>query len=133
MRQRKAIQGRAPAGKDSTEPVHESCDHHVSGKAGVNLSVLTVEDAQLMAEFFSALADPTRLRLLSVLSAQETCVWDLASQLDMTQSAISHQLRTLRAARIVRYRKQGRHVYYRLHDHHVLSLYETVREHLSEP
>jgi DNA-binding transcriptional ArsR family regulator len=50
----------------------------------------------------------------------------------MTDSAISHQLRTLRGARLVRYRKEGRQVFYRLHDHHVVDLYRTVQEHLAE-
>lgn len=85
-----------------------------------------------MADFFAALADSTRLRIISLLAAGECCVCDLADHLGMTQSAVSHQLRTLRAARIVRYRKQGRQVFYRLHDHHVISLYRTVREHLAE-
>ena len=85
-----------------------------------------------MAGFFAALADPTRLRLISLLAAEECCVCDLAEKLGMSDSAISHQLRTLRAARLVRYRKEGRQVFYRLHDHHVISLYHTVQEHLAE-
>ncbi len=85
-----------------------------------------------MAEFFSALADPTRLRLISLLAIEECCVCDLAEQLGMTDSAISHQLRSLRSARLVRYRKEGRQVFYRLHDHHVIELYRTVQEHLAE-
>jgi len=85
-----------------------------------------------MAEFLNVLADPTRLRLISLLAAQEYCVCDLASSLGMTDSAISHQLRALRAARLVTYRKVGRQVFYQLHDHHVLELYQTVQEHLNE-
>lgn len=85
-----------------------------------------------MAEFFNVLADPTRLRLISLLATGEFCVCDLASSLEMTDSAISHQLRSLRAARLVSYRKEGRQVFYQLHDHHVLELYQTVNEHLGE-
>lgn len=85
-----------------------------------------------MGEFFTVLADPTRLRLVSLLAADEFCVCDLAETLGMTESAISHQLRALRAGRLVSYRKEGRQVFYRLHDHHVLQLYQTVREHLEE-
>jgi len=85
-----------------------------------------------MAEFFGTLADPTRLRLISLLSASESCVCDLAENLSVSESAVSHQLRALRNARLVRYRKVGRQVFYRLHDHHVIELYETVREHLAE-
>lgn len=93
---------------------------------------MDVEESQQMAEFFAILADPTRLRLISLLSVSESCVCDLAEGLSITESAVSHQLRALRNARLVRYRKQGRQVFYRLHDHHIFSLYETVREHLAE-
>jgi DNA-binding transcriptional ArsR family regulator len=85
-----------------------------------------------MGEFFAVLADPTRLRLVSLLASDEFCVCDLAATLGMTESATSHQLRALRAARLVTYRKEGRQVFYRLHDHHVVALYQTVREHLEE-
>lgn len=93
---------------------------------------LELEESQEMAEFFGILADPTRLRLISLLSVSESCVCDLAEGLSISESAVSHQLRALRNARLVRYRKSGRQVFYRLHDHHVLSLYQTVREHLQE-
>jgi DNA-binding transcriptional ArsR family regulator len=89
-------------------------------------------EAQRMGEFFAVLADPTRLRLLGLLAEAEYCVCDLASSLGMTDSAISHQLRALRAGRLVSYRKEGRQVFYRLNDFHVLDLYLTVREHLAE-
>lgn len=94
--------------------------------------ILTREKAQPMAEFFSLLGDPNRLRILSVLACQELCVCDLAATLEMSESAVSHQLRTLRAMRLVSYQKRGRKVFYRLQDHHVLSLYQSVAEHLQE-
>ena len=106
-------------------------EHHDSHSGSVSLP-LEVEDSQRMAEFFGVLADPTRLRLISLLSASESCVCDLAENLSVSESAVSHQLRALRNARLVRYRKVGRQVFYRLHDHHVFELYETVREHLAE-
>jgi len=106
-------------------------EHHEAGHGNMN-GRLDVPEAQRMAEFFTVLSDPTRLRLVSLLAAEEFCVCDLASQLGMTESAISHQLRALRAGRLVTYRKDGRQVFYRLHDHHVLELYHTVREHLAE-
>ncbi|MDJ0566107.1 MAG: metalloregulator ArsR/SmtB family transcription factor, partial [Microcystis sp. M49629_WE12] len=67
------------------------------------------------------------------LAKQELCVCDLADDLGMSESAVSHQLRTLRALRLVKYQKQGRRVFYRLADHHVLDLYYAVSEHLEEP
>jgi ArsR family transcriptional regulator, lead/cadmium/zinc/bismuth-responsive transcriptional repressor len=94
--------------------------------------VLGSEKAQRMAEFFSFLGDANRLRILSLLAGKELCVGDLANVLDMSESAVSHQLRNLRAMRLVSYRKQGRNVFYRLHDSHVLHLYQAVAEHLDE-
>ncbi|NJK50032.1 winged helix-turn-helix transcriptional regulator [Candidatus Gracilibacteria bacterium] len=95
-------------------------------------SILDTEKAQRMAEFFSLLGDPNRLRILSLLAQQELCVCDLAAILNMSESAVSHQLRTLRATRIVGYHKVGRKVFYHLCDHHILDLYRSVVEHLDE-
>lgn len=94
--------------------------------------LLSLEKAQRMAEFFSFLGDANRLRVLSLLSNQELCVSDLAALLGMSESAVSHQLRNLRAMRLVSYRKQGRNVFYRLHDSHIFHLYQAVAEHLDE-
>ncbi len=95
--------------------------------------VLNTEKAQQMAEFFSLLGDANRLRIVSVLAITELCVCDLAAALDMSESAVSHQLRVLRSMRLVRYHKRGRKVFYRLLDNHVLDLYRSVAEHLDEP
>ncbi|HLP91126.1 MAG TPA: metalloregulator ArsR/SmtB family transcription factor [Nostocaceae cyanobacterium] len=94
--------------------------------------LISTEKAQRMAEFFSFLGDANRLRVLSLLANQELCVSDLATLLDMSESAVSHQLRNLRAMRLVSYRKQGRNVFYRLHDSHIFHLYQSVAEHLDE-
>ena len=107
------------------------CSEAHSGAAG-QVVPLAMGKAQKMGEFFNVLSDPTRLRLISLLAEEEFCVCDLAIQLEMTDSAISHQLRALRAARLVSYRKLGRQVFYRLHDQHVVDLYRTVHEHLKE-
>ena len=109
-----------------------SCEDHHHSTHGSDPHPLEVEESQQMAEFFSVLADPTRLRLISLLSASESCVCDLAESLSVSESAVSHQLRALRNARLVRYRKSGRQVFYSLHDHHIFELYGTVREHLAE-
>jgi ArsR family transcriptional regulator, lead/cadmium/zinc/bismuth-responsive transcriptional repressor len=95
--------------------------------------ILSLEKSQRMAEFFSLLGDPNRLRILSALAAQELCVCDLAAAIKMTESAVSHQLRTLRTMRLVGYRRQGRNVFYYLKDSHVFNLYREVAEHLDEP
>ena len=95
--------------------------------------VLTVEKSQRMAAFFSVLGDANRWRILSALANGERPVGELAAVVEMSESAVSHQLRILRSSRLVRYRRQGRHVLYSLKDHHILNLYRDVSEHLDEP
>lgn len=94
--------------------------------------MLKTDQAQLMAEFFSALSDPHRLKLLSALAQQELCVCDLAAAVKMGESAVSHQLRILRSHRLVKYRRQGRNVYYSMAEKHIETLYKDVAEHLAE-
>lgn len=81
-----------------------------------------------LAEIFRVLGDPTRVRILHALSLEELCVCDIARLLETTKSAVSHQLRLLRSLRVVKYRKDGRIVYYSLDDSHVANL---LREGLS--
>ena len=83
-----------------------------------------------LADLFSALSDPTRLRIISVLLEGEKNVGDIAGQLEMTDSAVSHQLRGLRHMRLVRSRKNGRQVYYALDDDHVERLYLLGLDHV---
>lgn len=86
--------------------------------------------ASRLAETFKALSDPTRLRIVSLLDAAELCVCDLAAALGMSQSAVSHQLRTLRDMDLVRWRREGRQVFYALEDEHVADLYRRGLEHI---
>ncbi|MCJ7694343.1 MAG: metalloregulator ArsR/SmtB family transcription factor [Anaerolineaceae bacterium] len=85
--------------------------------------------ATSMANTLKGLADPTRLRLLSVLFCGETCVNDLAEKLGMTQSAISHQLRVLRDLKFVSYRREGQQVIYGIDDEHIGDLFQRALEH----
>jgi ArsR family transcriptional regulator, lead/cadmium/zinc/bismuth-responsive transcriptional repressor len=85
-----------------------------------------------LAELFRLYADPTRLRILDALGTGELCVCDIAVVLGMTQSAVSHQLATLRHARLVRTRKEGKIVYYTLDDGHVGAIVDMARTHLNE-
>jgi ArsR family transcriptional regulator, lead/cadmium/zinc/bismuth-responsive transcriptional repressor len=98
----------------------------------VQPEIVPIEKAQQMAEFFGTLADPSRLRLLSALAQQELCVCDLAAVVKMGESAVSHQLRVLRSQRLVKYRREGRNIYYSLADSHVMNLYAEVAAHLKE-
>ena len=85
-----------------------------------------------LAETFKALSNQTRLKLIHALFEEELCVSDLAALLTTTESAVSHQLRLLRGMRLVRYRREGKLVYYTLDDHHVHRLYEAALEHQHE-
>lgn len=86
-----------------------------------------------VAEFFKAMADPTRARILFALSQEELCVCDVSHLLKMSESAVSHQLRVLRNTRLVKHRKEGRIVFYSLDDSHVKALIEQGLEHVREP
>ena len=83
-----------------------------------------------LADLFSALSDPTRLRIISVLLEGEMNVGDVAAKLQMTESAVAHQLRGWRQQRLVRARKNGRQVYYTLDDDHIARLYRLGLDHV---
>ncbi len=90
------------------------------------------ERVQALADIFSALADPTRLRILLALAAGELCVCDLACITGVSSSAVSHQLRLLRDRDLVAFRRDGRRAVYRLADAHVVALLEQGLEHAGE-
>lgn len=102
---------------------------HLLERTRLGKGMLDEASASGLAETFAALADPTRLRIISVLMDGERCVNDMAGMLAMTQSAISHQLRILRNLHLVKYRKDGRTVYYALDDDHIRDLYQRGLEH----
>jgi ArsR family transcriptional regulator, lead/cadmium/zinc/bismuth-responsive transcriptional repressor len=85
-----------------------------------------------LENLFKLFSDATRLRILGALSSGELCVCDIGAVLGMSQSAVSHQLALLRAARLVDYRREGKTVYYRLADDHVSSLLELGLGHAAE-
>ena len=91
-----------------------------------------VEELYDLAELFKVFGDTTRIRILYVLFEAEMCVCDIAELLDMTPSAISHQLRLLKQFRLVRSRRDGKTIYYSLADDHVRSIIDTGREHIEE-
>ena len=101
--------------------------------ARVRQGLISPEDAAGAAEFFRALSDPGRVRLLHALSEQELCVCDLAELTGLSVSAVSHQLRLLRASRLVKYRRSGRNAWYSLDDDHVRQLFGVALEHLRHP
>ena len=100
--------------------------------SAVRARLLEARTVEAVADVFNLLGDPTRVRLVDALSHGERCVCDLASLVGLSESAISHQLRLLRAARLVRVRRDGRHSYYSLDDHHVIGLLHDTRKHVEE-
>ena len=91
-----------------------------------------VDDNKLvrLAELYKVFGDPTRIRILYVLSKQEMCVQDIADALSMTQSAISHQLRVLKQSFLVKNRRDGKTIYYSLDDDHVAMIMAQGLEHV---
>ena len=88
-----------------------------------------------LAKVFKALGDPTRVKLLSMIvgsSAGEMCVCDLTRIMAMTQPAVSHHLKQLRQARLVKYRRDGKATYYSLNDYHIQLLFDLCKTHLNE-
>ena len=85
-----------------------------------------------LAELFKVFGDSTRIKILCALFEAEMCVCDIASLLNMTQSAISHQLRVLKQARLVKYRRDGKIVYYSLDDEHVKHIFNEGMIHINE-
>lgn len=85
-----------------------------------------------VSEIFKALGDPTRMKITFALSLEELCVCDIANLLGTTKSAVSHQLRVLRNMRLVKYRKEGKRVYYSLDDKHINNLFEEGLRHVEE-
>ncbi|RWU05113.1 ArsR family transcriptional regulator [Pseudodesulfovibrio sp. S3] len=107
-------------------------EQHMQNVNSAKKAMLNERDFLFLAELFKALGDYTRVRILYALSVGELCVCALAEVLDMSQSAISHQLRLLRAARLVRYRKEGKNVFYSLDDNHVRNMVSQGLDHIRE-
>lgn len=92
----------------------------------------TLPDNQIerLSALYKALGDPTRIRIISALAVSALCVADIATLLDMSQSAISHQLRVLRLVGLVKYHKDGKHVIYALDDDHVHNIFDSGLDHI---
>ena len=91
----------------------------------------TEEMVYNLSELFKAFADTNRVKILFSLFHHELCVQDIADKLNMTQSNVSHQLRVLKNARLVKFRKDGKTIYYSLNDNHVEKIFEQGYEHIN--
>lgn len=113
----------------------EHCDYihvHEDVVQKVQAHMPEVDELQDLANFFKIFGDFTRIRILYVLLRAEMCVCDLAQTLDMTQSAISHQLRVLKQMKLVSNRREGKTVFYSLADGHIKTIMNQGMEHIRE-
>ncbi|MGB5107401.1 MAG: metalloregulator ArsR/SmtB family transcription factor [Candidatus Zixiibacteriota bacterium] len=111
------------------------CQVKFVNQSTVNRLRKSLKDPQTidgLAEIFSVLADPTRLKICIFLAQEELCVCDLAAMLNISESAISHQLRLLRSLRLVKYRRDGKMAFYALDDAHVSALIKQGMDHAEE-
>lgn len=106
--------------------IHEDVVNHVKKQ------MPKVEKLYDLAELFKVFGDTTRVKILFALDRAEMCVCDIAVLLNMTKSAVSHQLRVLKQARLVKYKKSGKIVYYSLDDEHIKGIFEQGMTHIDE-
>lgn len=109
--------------------------HECVNKNQVEAARSQMPAEELLAEvgdFFRTFGDSTRIRIVAALMAGELCVCDIAASLDVSDSAVSHQLRVLRQAKIVRARREGKQVYYSISDDHVGMLFSVALDHVME-
>lgn len=113
----------------------DRCDCNVIHEDALNKVKEKMPDEENLydlAELFKVFGDTTRIKILYALSESEMCVCDIAVLLNMTQSAISHQLRVLKQARLVKFRKDGKIVYYSLDDEHIKHIFDQGLIHINE-
>jgi len=117
-----------------TASASASCGHltHPGDLARLRKALMPAGDVQALADLFKLLGDPTRVRILDTLAQGERCVCDIAALVEMSESAVSHQLRLLRGSRLVRVRRAGRQAFYALDDHHIIGLLYDARRHVQE-
>lgn len=109
----------------------EKCPHYnLINK--VKLTNIGSEETQDLAEIFKLFADETRLRIICAILNTELCVCDLCELLNLNQSAVSHQLQLLRKSKLVKYRKEGKQVYYKLQDEHIEGIIKMALAHIKE-
>jgi DNA-binding transcriptional ArsR family regulator len=120
------MEGRTNIESCNCSVIHEDVLERVKG------SMPEEETLYDLAELFKVFGDTTRIKILCALFEAEMCVCDIAALLCMNQSAISHQLRVLKQARLVKYRKEGKVVYYSLDDEHVKHIFDQGLVHINE-
>ena len=117
---------------DEADLCCDSCEVHEILVKIVNETMPDEEELYDLADLFKVFADSTRIRILFVLFESEVCVCDLAKVLNMTQSAVSHQLRILKQNKLVKNRREGKSIFYSLADGHVSTIIAQGRDHIEE-
>lgn len=111
-----------------------TCNCNVIHKEIVDVAkenMLNAQEIASISKIFKILSDPTRVKLVWALNKRELCVCDLAATLEMTKSAISHQLKTMREFNVVKSRRDGKNIFYSLDDQHITSIIELVKIHIN--
>jgi ArsR family transcriptional regulator, lead/cadmium/zinc/bismuth-responsive transcriptional repressor len=119
----------------ATETVNDACEVLFIDERKVEKVQKAMESAEIvttLAETFKILGDPTRIKIAFALSKEELCVCDIANLLGVSQSAVSHSLRTLRQMKLVKFRKEGKIAYYTLDDEHIANLLDEGFRHVEE-
>lgn len=112
--------------KCATTMIHEEVVNRVKEQMPEESKL--IETAELLKVF----GDPTRIKIICALMKEEMCVCDLSALLEVSQSAVSHQLKTLKQTRLVKYRREGKVIYYSLDDEHVSEIFEAGYKHVME-
>lgn len=112
--------------------IYCNCNDELNLANSIKYKIYDTEKLYELADLFKVLGDSTRVKILYALSQQEMCVCDIANLLDMTHSSISHQLRVLRQSRLVKFRKEGKTVFYSLDDSHINQIFNCGLEHIEE-
>ena len=118
--------------EERKDEICEGCEFHEDLLKIVNETLPEETELYDLAELFKVFGDSTRIRILFVLFEAEVCVCDLAKVLNMTQSAISHQLRILKQNKLVKSRREGKSIFYSLADDHVRTIINQGRDHIEE-
>jgi DNA-binding transcriptional ArsR family regulator len=108
----------------------EECKANLEGISMIKSCMIEDTDALRLSDVFKLLGDQTRIKIIFALSCCDLCVCDIAETIGMTQSAVSHQLRLMRNMKLVKFRKEGKSVFYSLDDDHILQLFKQGMEHV---
>jgi DNA-binding transcriptional ArsR family regulator len=120
------------ANKENHDDVCEVYHPHEDSIERAKKHILAEDEYNELSEFFKIFGNPTRLKIISLLSYEDLCVCDICEALDLNQNAVSNQLRILRACNIVKFEKEGKQARYSLTDFHVEMIYKMGLEHLNE-